>query len=647
MMTAIDVTIIALVLWALWQLRRLHSKLREHKFGSGSRRVAIGLSLIGLFYIADLALMWIMPHIENPAVAMQQMSWLHLNLAWVLMLCVIALVATGFVRNIRRLMSHALQAQDSARRYQELLASQRSALSQLRDSQTRLKTILETAFEGILRIDDHGTVLNVNAAIVTMFGYSEAELVGSNVKRLMPSPHHEKHDGYLENYRRGGVARIIGKGRDVRGRRKDGSEFPLHLAVTEYDLDDRRFFTGFITDLSDRVRMERQLRQAQKREALGRLAAGVAHEFNNMLTVILAYAQKLESRALDAGEPSTELTQIREAAQRSITFVGELLNYSRSSAPDVKSTDLNRLISEADTMLRPLLDANVQLQTVLAGGLGTVRVNPDQIKQALVNLVINARDAMPDGGCVTVETANIRLDKNYADVHVDATPGNYVLLAVSDTGTGMDEVTREQAFEPFFSTKSGGHRVGLGLSTVQGIVRQNGGSLGVYSEPGRGSTFKIYLPRVAGKPAPTGDPQPAGDERVGGTESILIVDDEVMIREVARDMLENAGYQCVLAADGLEALEVLASSPAHIDLVLTDLVMPGVGGVELAEKIAERYPDTPVICLTGYTENGLIGHAMESHCRTALQKPFTVRDLLRTVRGVLDVAGSAPKDGSE
>ncbi|HEX8096706.1 MAG TPA: ATP-binding protein, partial [Pyrinomonadaceae bacterium] len=378
-----------------------------------------------------------------------------------------------------------------------------------------------------------------------------------------------------------------------------------------------------------------QLRQSQKMEAVGRLAGGVAHDFNNLLTAIMGYSD-LSLRKLEEHDPLRHsFEEIRKAADRAASLTRHLLAFSRKQVLQPKVMSLNTTVSEVDQMLRRLIGEDVEVVCVLAPDLGLIKADQSQVEQVLMNLVVNARDAMPGGGKLTVETANVYLDEEYAARHVAARPGYYVQLVVSDTGTGMSEETQARIFEPFFTTKEMGKGTGLGLSTVYGIVKQSAGSVWVYSELGTGTTFKVYLPRVDEEAEEVrAKSRPA--ELPRGDETILLVEDDEMVRTMTRGILEMSGYRVQEAKLGEEALRLFAERGASVDLLLTDVVMPQMSGKQLRDCLSAVRPDLPVLFMSGYTDEAVVHHGVLSQGAAFLQKPFTPAGLLQKVREVLD-----------
>ena len=379
--------------------------------------------------------------------------------------------------------------------------------------------------------------------------------------------------------------------------------------------------------------LEKQLQQAQKMEAVGHLAGGVAHDFNNLLGVILGYSELLLANPAIQGAPHNQLLEIKKAGERAANLTRQLLAFSRKQIIEPVVLDLNSLIADMSKLLRRLIGEDIELVTALAPNLGRVKADHGQVEQVIMNLAVNARDAMPHGGRLTIETANVDLDAEYARKHVTVQPGPYVLLAVSDTGVGMDEATLARIFEPFFTTKEAGKGTGLGLSTVYGIVKQSGGNIWVYSEPGRGTTFKIYLPRVT---------MPVTAQRAvekaatpGGNETLLVVEDAEAMRKMSCEFLASRGYTVLEANNGADAL-ALAEKHPHIHMLIADLVMPGMNGRELAQQLCARNPRLRVLYVSGYTGDAVVRMGILEGAAAFLQKPFTLHGLACKVREILD-----------
>ncbi len=472
-------------------------------------------------------------------------------------------------------------------------------------------------------------ILTVNDAAVRQYGYSRDELLTMSVADLRPP---EDVAAFLEVVH----SRLDSAKFGIwRHRRKNGEVFQAEVTVHTFALAGRSCRLAVGRDVTERLRLEEQLRQAQKMEAVGRLAGGVAHDFNNLLSVILCYADFLLGD-MKPGEPMRDdVAEIRNAGTRAAGLTRQLLMFSRQQVLEPRVLDLNEVLTSMDKMLQRILGADVDLVSLPTRPLGRVRADPTSIEQVIMNLVVNARDAMPTGGKLTMETGNVILDEVYAAAHLGVKPGPHVMLAVSDTGTGMDDATRARIFEPFFTTKETGKGTGLGLSTVFGIVQQSGGSVWVYSELGQGTTFKVYLPQVDadldGIENHVVEPRPV----LRGSETILLVEDDDQLRAVARGILHRNGYHVIEARNAGEALLHSEQYPAKIHLLLSDVVMPQMSGPELAKRLAAARPDMKVLCMSGYTDDSIVRHGMLDAQFAYLQKPFTFQTLTTRVREVL------------
>ncbi len=481
------------------------------------------------------------------------------------------------------------------------------------------------------RADD--PLVSANSTFLRMTGYDREEVLGRN-SRFLQGPESDPVAvmALRDAIRDEREARV-----EILNYRKDGTPFWNAVSVAPVRTAAGRVthFVGVQTDLTDLKRLEEQYRQSQKMEAVGQLAGGVAHDFNNLLTVMLGYSEVLLDRPDVSGEDQAMVREIRRAGERAAALTRQLLAFSRKQILAPQVVDLNALVTDMDRMVRRLIGADIDLALRLAPDLGRVRVDPGQMEQVLLNLILNARDAMPTGGKLTVETSNVDLDAPYAEQHADAKPGPYVLLAVTDTGLGMDEATRQHAFEPFFTTKPVGRGSGLGLATVFGIVRQSDGRVEAFSEPGRGTSMKVYLPRLTrASVAEVRTPSTTGLPR--GTETVLLAEDEDAVRNLAALVLRAAGYTVLEAADGEAAWQACQAHAGRIDIVVTDVVMPRMGGRELAERVQARHPGARVLFNSGYTDDSAVRHGLEVESAAFLQKPFTPSRLARKVREVLD-----------
>ena len=497
----------------------------------------------------------------------------------------------------------------------------------------RLITAIEQSAEGVVITDTGGSIQYVNPAFTRITGYSREEALGNN-PRILKSGLHE-----LAFYRQ--MWRTILGGAtwhgEVVNRRKDGSLYTeeMNIAPVRSPSGEITHFIATKQDITARKELEQQFRQAQKMEAVGRLAGGVAHDFNNLLTIINGYSQLLLEK-LEPGSPMrAQVVEIQKSGERAADLTQQLLAFSRRQVLSPQVLDLNQVIRDTDKMLRRLIGEDVECRTVLYPELWMVRADPGQIAQILMNLGVNARDAMPQGGTLTIETSNADLTEAYTSFHAQITPGHYVVLVVGDTGVGMDRETQSHIFEPFFTTKEQGKGTGLGLATVYGIVKQSGGYIWVYSEPGKGATFKIYLPSVDGKVQPG---SPSSERRITyqGTETILVVEDDTSVRQLVAEVLKSQGYQVLTASDPEEAAKTSAGYEKTIDLLLTDLVMPKLNGRQLAEHLAFSRPKMKVMFMSGYTDDAMVRHGFLSPGVAFIQKPFSPQALVRKIRGVLD-----------
>ncbi|MGA7300248.1 MAG: ATP-binding protein, partial [Candidatus Sulfotelmatobacter sp.] len=513
-----------------------------------------------------------------------------------------------------------------------LNAALRAAQESLRRSEMNFRSLVTNAPYGICRCDSAGQLLDANPALLTMLGYSStSELVGKHLGGLYSDTHRWFE---LADYLRSAAPF---NGLIAEWKRKDGITILVRVSGRAVCNDERKTaFELFAEDVTERRALEQQLQQSQKMEAIGRLAGGIAHDFNNLLMVISGYSEFLLDRLGPDPALRGPAQEIAGASQRASSLTRQLLAFSRKQMLAPKILDLNGVVTENLKMLTRVIGEDIDLVMVPAPSLGAVRADAGQIDQVIMNLAVNARDAMPSGGKLTIETSNVSLDEEYARFHAPLRPGDYVMLAISDTGLGMDSETQSHIFEPFFTTK-GPKGTGLGLSTVYGIVKQSGGYIWVNSEPGKGTSFKIYLPRIAERAEPA--QVVASNESAftePGTETILLAEDEANLRYLARQFLEKQGYKVIEAADGAVAMQIAVAHEGVIHLLLTDVIMPGMNGRELAQRISEIRPQTKVLYMSGYTEN-VIGHngTLDAGVRL-LQKPFTLRDLKSKVREVLD-----------
>jgi len=508
----------------------------------------------------------------------------------------------------------------------------RRAEEALRESEKRLQAILDNSPAIIFLKNTEGRYLYVNPQFARLTPLTREQILGkTDAEIFLP----EQAAAFRANdlkVLQAGVALEFEEVAD----QQDGphtsivSKFPLRNAEGKVYA-----ICAIATDITERKSLEAQLRQSQKMEAIGQLAGGIAHDFNNLLTVINGYSE-LVLLSLPVEHPHcATFEQIRQAGEKASRLIRQLMAFSRQQVLQPKVLDLNAVVANIDTMLQRVIGEDIDLLTILSPGLASVKADPGQIEQVLMNLVLNARDAMPNGGRLTIETADVVLDTDYARTHVAVNPGRYVMLAVSDNGCGMDAETQARIFEPFFTTKDLGKGTGLGLSTVYGIVKQSGGNIGVYSEPGRGTTFRIYLPRIRKAPE-TVEPEEAREPLPRGSETILLVEDEAGVRTLAKTILQIQGYTVLDAAQGKDAFLLSGQHEGLIHLMVTDMVMPEMSGREVADRLKPLRPNMKVLFMSGFTDKALVHNGELDPGIAFLQKPFTPQTLARKVREVLD-----------
>jgi hypothetical protein len=508
-------------------------------------------------------------------------------------------------------------------------------VTERRQTEELLRSVLYNALDGIASIDAEGRIQSFNRAGERLFGYPAAEVIGQNIRLLLPESSPGALDGYFGDTMLTGESMVIGVGAELRGRRKDGAMFPLEMAVTEFRLDNERHFTAVLRDLTGQNKLQEQLRQSQKLEAFGQLAGGVAHDFNNLLTVIAGDSESLLAE-LGPDDPHRDLvSDIRDAGTRATSLTRQLLAFSRRQVLEPKVVDINEVLSNTSNMLRRLIGEDIVLSSALDPHPAPVRVDPGQIEQVILNLAVNARDAMPLGGKLTVETHNVNWTEPPVGADADWRPGQYVMFSMTDTGVGMTREIKARIFEPFFTTKGQGKGTGLGLATVFGIIKQSEGFINVYSEPGIGTSFKIFLPAIAPR-TPLSGARSASPLASGGSETILLVEDEESVRRVAKRILSSRGYKVIEACNGQEALKAIDLHNDPIHMVITDVVMPEMSGRQLAEAVRARRVNTRVLFMSGYTDDAVVRHGIIHEKEAFIQKPFSPDSLSRKVREVLD-----------
>ena len=507
---------------------------------------------------------------------------------------------------------------------------------ELRQREGMFRGLFEAAPDALFLVDSGGAILLANAQAEQMFGHEPGGLAGELIDALLPAEPRKTHarlrDGYLASPR----PRRMGQGPKLKARRKDGTEFPVDVSLGAFSFQGRPTVLSVVRDVTVERKLEEQYRQAQKMEAIGSLAGGVAHDFNNLLSVILSYSSMLIHDLKPSDPMRADIEEIQSAGRRATDLTRQLLAFGRKQILRMTPLCLNDIVQGQEKLLRRLVGEDVELVFLPASPLGTVVVDASQIEQILMNLVVNARYAMPGGGRLTIETANAELDAEHTAEPSGGSPGPQVMLAVSDTGVGMDKATQSRIFEPFFTTKGVGEGTGLGLATVFGIVRQSGGLIWVDSEPGKGTTFKIYFPRSDRKVDPTLSTKPPPTPGRRGTETILLVEDEESVRTLASTILRRHGYHVLEAQNGGEALLICEQHGATISLLLTDMVMPRMSGRQLADRLKIVRPDLRVLFMSGYTDEGIVQHGVLHPGVAFLQKPITPDTLTQRVREVLD-----------
>jgi PAS domain S-box-containing protein len=514
------------------------------------------------------------------------------------------------------------------------MTESRLAQETLRESEQLARGIIDTALDAFVQVDENGGILDWNSQAETMFGHPRQEALGKNfIELIIATEERDELEAALARFLLSGQGQILGRRREIMARRNDGSEFKAELSVTALKTREGFVFNGFFRDLTDKLMAEERIRHAEKMEAVGQLTGGVAHDFNNILTVITGTIEILADAVADQPQLAAITKMIDEAASRGADLTQHLLAFARKQPLQPRETDVNTLIIDTAKLLRPTLGEQIEIESVFEDEVCLATVDPNQLATAVLNLAINARDAMPDGGKLILETGSAFLDENYASQHGDVQPGRYALIAVSDTGTGIPAAILDKVFNPFFTSKGPGKGTGLGLSMVYGFVKQSAGHIKIYSEEGHGTTIKMYLPPGTGASlvldAETASPT------VGGDETILVVEDDRLVRDYVLTQLHSLGYATLDAANGAEALAIVEAGKAF-DLLFTDVIMPGnINGRQLADTIAKRRPGLKVLYTSGYTENAIIHHGRLDSGVLLLAKPYRKSDMAGMIRSAL------------
>ena len=511
----------------------------------------------------------------------------------------------------------------------------------IQESHYRFRALADTAPDGIISVDAQGNIAFINRAGERQFGYTYSEVIGKNITILIPEKYRSAHQAGMERFLETRDSRIIGNTVEFEGLRKDGSEFPIELSLSTWESKEGQFFSAVIRDITERKKaeeeqrkLERQLQTVQRMESVGTLAGGIAHDFNNALTGIIGFAEMLKLRIANDPGALSDVDEVLRGAERASVLTRQLLTFARRQIIELCNLDLNRVVTDLEKLLRKVTREDVEIKTFLAEGLPTIRADQGQVEQILMNLSLNARDAMPGGGQLVVETQEARLDEEYVKQYPYMKPGRYAVLSVSDTGIGMDEGTRERIFEPFFTTKGPDKGTGLGLAVVYGIVKQHNGFIHVYSEPGEGTIFRVCFPAVDA-PADAKVFASRGIIR-GGSATILVAEDDESVRNLAEKTLSSYGYRVLIAVDGVEALDIFRLHGKEIAMVVLDVVMPKKGGKQAYDEMITTIPGLKVLFLSGYSADAIHSSFVLHPGISFLQKPFGPGALARKVREVLD-----------
>jgi PAS domain S-box-containing protein len=500
-------------------------------------------------------------------------------------------------------------------------------------AETKYQTLMQHANDAIFIVDPAGVVMEVNRQAEAMLGRPGTEMVGHRYTDFVGPTSHDDAVAHFQQLLNDGTVHA----HDIHMQHSDGRQVCADLSASLVPIRGEPVVLAIARDVTERNRLERQFQQAQKMEAIGQLAGGVAHDFNNLLTAILGYSELLLQTFPEDDGRRQDVEEIQKAGQSASSLTRQLLAFSRKQILEPVVLDLNAVVANLHRMARRLIGEDIEIITHLDPALGRVKADAGQIEQVFLNMAVNARDAMPAGGTLTIETGNVELDESYVGTHPGAAPGPHVVLALSDTGHGMDEQTQSHLFEPFFTTKEKGKGTGLGLATVYGIVKQSGGSIRVYSEVGHGTTFRVYFPRVEGVAVSLVSAR-SPVQPPTGTETILLAEDSSGLRKLARKVLERYGYTVLDAPNGDEALQICERHQGAIHLLLTDVVMPGMSGRALADRVTSLHPATKVLYTSGYTDSAIVHHGVLAAGTAFLQKPYAPEALARKVRDVLDAS---------
>lgn len=626
----IDAVIVGIAALAFLTCVRKRKAIAEAKATYGFMLISAGLIAIGLFHLADLlVVLGVRGAVDSEAP--------HLRYSWIATLVGTGAVFAGFVWLKRGLLTQLQIVGETRQSLSEELAAHRRTGDALHFSVRRFSEIVNIASDAIISVDKDQRIHLFNKGAEEIFGYAAEEMLGKPLDILLPERFRDAHRGQVGEFAGAPEAsRLMSARGRLMGCRKDGTEFPAEASISKVASGGETIFTVILRDVTLREQREAQLRHAQGLQAVGQLTGGIAHDFNNLLAVIMGNLELAADELGDAPQPRELVSRAIAASERGAALTARLLAFSRRQALEPKVVDLNKLVAGTTELLQRTLGETIEVETVTAGGLWRCKVDPAQVESVLLNLAVNARDAMPGGGKLTIETANARLDDDYAAAHAEVTPGQYVMLAVTDDGTGMPAEIAERAFEPFFTTKDAGHGTGLGLSMIYGFVKQSEGHVKIYSEVGHGTTVRVYLPRSREQESVVLDEPPVEEKEPGSLETILVVEDDADVRQLAVNMLQSLGYVAVEAVDADSALTALDQRP-EIVLLFTDVVLPGgTNGAELARAARQRYPDLKVLYTSGYTDNAIIHKGVLDEDAEMINKPFRKAALARKIRSILD-----------
>jgi PAS domain S-box-containing protein len=618
-----DLVVIAIAVVSVFYAVRYRKPSIDARARRGSLWIVGGLAAMGLYHLVDLLRLGGTP--------------IAPNYQWVIVAASVSAIALGVAMLRSGLAAQVESLQKTQAELTRELDAHRETGQALNFSVRRFAEIVNIASAAIISADRDQNIQLFNKGAEEIFGYSVEDVLGKPLDMLLPDRFKGAHRGHLEQFLAAPEAsRLMNQRGRVIGLRKNGGEFPAEASISKVESEGDTVFTVILHDVSRREQREAQLRHAQGLQAVGQLTGGVAHDFNNLLAIILGNLELAAEELDPPSQPRELISRAIAAADRGAALTARLLAFSRRQALEPKVVDINKLVLGMTELLQRTLGETIDIETVTAAGLWRTKVDPAQLENVLINMAVNARDAMPEGGKLTIETANARLDEDYAAAHTEVTPGQYVLLAVTDDGVGMPPEIVERAFEPFFTTKNVGQGTGLGLSMIYGLVKQSGGHVKIYSEPDHGTTVKVYLPRSREPESLTEAEPPLDVHDAESLETILVVEDDAEVRRLAMSVLKSLGYTALEADDAESALAVLKQRP-EIALLFTDVVLPGgVNGAQLARQALERYPDLKVLYTSGYTDNAIVHRGVLDSGAEMIGKPFRKAALARKLRSILD-----------